>query len=69
MHGLEPIAGIRQRAARDGRKGISEIALFERIPQHDLVNFGRFRRNQSFSHGDGLSGANVSGKERIRSLI
>jgi hypothetical protein len=50
----------------DGRERISEIALFQRIAQHHLVNFGRFfRRNQSFSHRDGLNREDESGKMRI----
>ena len=44
MHRLQPVAGVRQRAVHDGREGIGEIALLERIAQHDLVNFGRFFR-------------------------
>ena len=56
VHRLQPVAGVRQRAVHDGRERISEIALLERIAQHDLVNFGRlFRRNQSFSHGEALN--------------
>ena len=44
MHRLQPVAGVRQRAVHDGRQRVSEIALFQRIAQHDLVNFGRFFR-------------------------
>ncbi len=45
MHRLQAVAGIRQRAACDGREGISEIALLERVAQHDLVDLSRlFRR-------------------------
>ena len=56
MHRLQPVAGIRQRAVHDGRERVSEITLFERVAQHDFVDLGRFfRRNQSFSHGDGLN--------------
>ena len=44
MHRLQAVAGIRQRAMHDGRERVSEIALFQRIAQHDLVNFGRFFR-------------------------
>jgi hypothetical protein len=45
VHRLQPVAGVRQRAVHDGRERISEIALFQRIAQHDLVDFRRlFRR-------------------------
>ena len=45
VHRLQPVAGVRQRAMHDGRERIGEIALFQRIPQHHLVDFGRlFRR-------------------------
>ena len=66
MHRLQAVAGVRQRAVHDGRERISEVALLERVAQHDLVDFGRlFRRNQSFSHGDGLNSVAESGKARI----
>ena len=51
---LQSIARIRQRPVHDRRKRVSEIALLQRIAQHDLVDFGRLRRNQCFSHGKGL---------------
>jgi len=38
MHWLEPIARVRQGAMHDGRECISEIALFERLAQRDLLN-------------------------------
>ncbi|MET3838674.1 hypothetical protein ABIE49_000752 [Bradyrhizobium sp. OAE829] len=45
MHRLQAVAAVRQRAVHDGRKRIGEIALFQRIPQHDFMDFGRlFRR-------------------------
>ena len=45
VHRLQPVAGVRQSAVHDGRERIGEIALFQRIPQHHLVDFGRlFRR-------------------------
>ena len=44
VHRLQPVAGVRQRAMHDGRERIGEIALFQRIAQHDLVDFGRFFR-------------------------
>ena len=55
MHRLQPVAGVRQRAMHDGRERISEIALFQRLAQLHLVDLGRLRRNQSFSHGEGLN--------------
>src|SRR5579871_5298561 len=50
MHRLQPIACVRQRAVHDGRKRVSEIALFQRIAQRDLVDLGGIRRNQCFAH-------------------
>ena len=44
VHRLQPVAGVRQGAVHDGRERIGEIALFQRIPQHHLVDFGRFFR-------------------------
>ena len=67
MHRLQAVAGVRQRAVHDGRERVSEIALFQRIAQHHLVDFRRLRRNQSFSHGEGLNFWGESGKTRIRS--
>ena len=65
MHRLQAVARIRQRAVHDGRERVGEIALFQRLAQLNLVNFRRFRRNQSFSHGDGLNFWGESGKTRI----
>ena len=51
MHRLQAVAGIRQRAVHDGRERVSEVALLQRVAQHDLVDFGRlFGRKLSFSH-------------------
>ena len=50
MHRLQAVAGIRQRAMHDGRKRVGEVTLLERIAQHDLMDFSRFRRNQPFPH-------------------
>ena len=50
VHRLQAVAGIRQRAMHDGRKRVGEIALLERIAQHDLMDLSRFRRNQPFPH-------------------
>ena len=45
VHRLQPVAGVRQSAVHDGRERIGEIALFQRIAQHHLMDFGRlFRR-------------------------
>ena len=65
VHRLQAVAGVRQRAVHDGRERVGEIALLQRVAQHDLVDLGRFRRNQSFSHGDGLNAWGESGKPRI----
>ena len=65
VHRLEAVAGVGQRAVHDGRERIGEIALFQRLAQLNLVNLRRFRRNQSFSHGEGLNFCGESGKARI----
>ncbi len=41
MHRLQAVAGIRQRAVHNGRERVSEIALFQRIAQRDVVDFRR----------------------------
>ena len=35
VHGLEAIAHVGERAVHDGRKGVSEVALFKRVLQLD----------------------------------
>ena len=70
VHRLQPVAGVRQGAVHDGRERIGEIALFQRIAQHHLVDFGRlFRRRYSFSHGEPLDVWSELGKSRISSPI
>ena len=45
VHRLQPVAGVRQGTVHDGRERVGEIALFQRIAQHDLLDFRRlFRR-------------------------
>ena len=66
VHRLQAVARIRQRAVHDGGERIGEIALFQRLAQRHLVNFGRFlRRNQSFSHAARLNRGSESGKDRL----
>ena len=48
MHRLQAIARIRQRAVHDGRERISEIALFQRIAQRNLVNLSRLQAESVF---------------------
>ena len=70
VHRLQAVAGVRQRAVHDGRERISEVALLERVAQTNLMDLSRFfRRNQSFSHGDGLNFWGESGKPRIGQLL
>ena len=69
MHGLEPIARVRQRTVHDGGQRIGEIALFERLAQCDLLDVGRFGRNQPLAHGGSVQrrrGANKSTKPRLQ---
>ena len=47
VHGLEPVARIRQRAMHDGGERIGEIALFKRLAQRDLLHAARFGRTDS----------------------
>ena len=49
VHGLEPVARIRQRAMHDGRERIGEIALLQRVAQRDLLDVAAFRRRNQFS--------------------
>ena len=35
MHGFEPVAGVGQRAAGDGRQRVAQITLLERFAQRD----------------------------------
>ncbi|MGY4333644.1 hypothetical protein ACVWWG_008061 [Bradyrhizobium sp. LB7.2] len=66
VHRLQAVAGIGQRAVHDGRKRVGKIALFQRLTQRHVVNFGRFlRRNQSFSHAARLNRGSESGKDRL----
>src|SRR6266849_3241305 len=45
VHRLQPVAGVRQCAMHEGRERVSEIALFQRIAQRNVMNFSRlFRR-------------------------
>ena len=55
MHRLQPVARIRQRPPHDGRKGIGEIALFERVLQvHAIGTVGR-RRIDWLAHAERLN--------------
>ncbi len=49
VHRLQPVAGIGQRALRDGRQRIGEVALLQRLAQVDdrlvVVIGGKFRRS------------------------
>ena len=40
MHRLQPVAHIRQRARHDGRQGIGQVALLERLPERDRLDDG-----------------------------
>ena len=51
MHRLEPVAGIRQRTARDGGQRVLEIALLKRGTQRNIFDVtARRRGNQLFAH-------------------
>ena len=56
VHRLQPVAGIGQGPAHDGRERIGEITLFERLAQIDVFGLSarRKRRRHVFSHGGGL---------------
>ena len=51
MHGLEAVARIGQRATRDGRERVCEIALLERVPQRNLFDVAVGGGNQLLAHG------------------
>ena len=38
VHRLQPVAGVGQGASHDGREGIREVALFERVAQIDRLS-------------------------------
>ncbi len=69
VNGLEAVAGIRQCPVHDGREGIGEIALLERLAQRDLLNVHRLRGNQSFAHGEGLAPVRAMNKAGIRPVL
>ena len=50
VYGLEPVARVGQRAIRDGRERVEEIALFQRPAQRDLLDVALLRGNQSLVH-------------------
>ena len=54
MHRLQPVAGVGQRAAHDGRERIGEIALFERVAQVDVDRRRGRRRGRWGGSGHGL---------------
>ena len=68
VHGLQPVAHIRQRTVHDRRQRIGQIALLERLAQVDRLDtafgaaLGR-RRGRVFGHGYELAEAFESGKE------
>ena len=54
MYGLEAVARVWQRSARDGGERILEIALFERVTQRDLLHVGRIG-NECASHRESIA--------------
>ena len=50
MHRFQSVARIRQGAVHDGRERIGEIALFQRVPQRDLLHVLVRWGNQSSAH-------------------
>src|SRR6202040_1828249 len=51
MDRLEAIARIRERAVHDGGERVSEITLFKRLAQRDLVYRTRLGGNHLLIHG------------------
>ena len=66
VHGLEPVARIRQRAVHDGGQRIGEVALFQRLAQRDRLDVRRFRRNQPFAHAGSVQRRDGANKGRAR---
>ena len=63
MHGLEPVACVRQGTLGDGRKGVAQIPLFKRLLEIDnAVIVWRWK-------GIGVGHAWLSSWERIRSRV
>ena len=54
VHGFQSVAGVGKRPPHDGGKGISEIALLERIAQVDVDRNRRRRRGRRNGFGHGL---------------
>ena len=68
VHGLQPVARIRQRAVHDGRERIGEVALFQRLLQidrFDIVAAAILRRQKPFSHGAALAERVIRSKTRV----
>ena len=69
VHRLQPVARVRQRAVHDGRQRIGEIALFQRLAQRDVLDVGRFGRNQPFTHGGSVLRSRWMNKRRMNSPV
>ena len=56
MHGLQPVAHVRECAVHDGRERVGEVTLLQRLAQvHRLDRPGRIRRRCAFSHASRLA--------------
>jgi hypothetical protein len=51
MDGFQAVPRVRKRAVHDGRERISEITLFKRLAQRDLVHRTRLGGNRLLIHG------------------
>ena len=67
VHGLEPVAHVGQRAVHDGGKGVSQVALFQRVLQLDGLH-GRREENRFVSHGLEVAAAMRRAKMRLREV-
>ena len=70
MHRLQPVAHIRQRARHDGRQGIGQVALLERLPEwHRLDGGERNDVGAAFGHRLLLRGGAWRGWSDGRSVV
>ncbi len=65
VHGLEAVAHVGQRAVHDGRKGVSQVALFKRVLQLDGLH-GRREENRFVSHASEVAARARRAKMRLR---
>ena len=75
MYGFEAVACIGQRAVRDRRQGVDEVALFQRLAQWDVVGAAVRRENRIVVHSgtryqeSGYLGVRIAGVGMNRNQV